>query len=79
MQVSTFLNASYTRIDGPYSSSVGNATSEKSEGTTTQTAQELTSSQKALISRLQASDTAVKAHERAHISAGGGVILSGAN
>ncbi len=39
---------------------------------------QLSSSEKALIARLQARDTTVKAHERAHISAGGGVILSGA-
>ena len=39
---------------------------------------QLTSSEKALVARLQARDTSVKAHERAHISAGAGVILSGA-
>lgn len=77
MNVSTFLNASYTRIDGPYNSRIGNVTPEKNEETT-QTSEALTTSQKALILRLQASDTTVKAHERAHISAGGGVILSGA-
>lgn len=42
------------------------------------TSTQLSSSEKALIARLQARDTTVKAHERAHISAGGGVILSGA-
>jgi len=78
MRVQSFLNASYTRVDGPYSSSVGTPTSEKKE-TTTSTATELTPSEKSVITQLQATDTAVKAHERAHISAGAGVILSGAN
>ena len=77
MRVHSFLNASYTRIDGSYNSTQASSTSEKkSEQETTST--ELTSSEKALVARLQARDTAVKAHERAHISAGTGVILSGA-
>lgn len=76
MRVNSFLNASYTRVDGPYNASVGNYSSEKNKTTTSD---ELSESQKALIARLQATDTAVKAHERAHISAGAGVILSGAN
>lgn len=42
------------------------------------TSTQLSSSEKALVARLQARDTTVKAHEKAHISAGGGVILSGA-
>jgi len=78
MRVQSFLNASYTRIDGPYNSSVGTPPSEKKE-TSSSTATELTPSEKSIVTRLQATDTAVKAHERAHISAGAGVILSGAN
>ena len=78
MRVQSFLNASYTRIDGPYSSSVGTPPSEKKE-TSSSTATELTPSEKSIVTRLQATDTAVKAHERAHISAGAGVILSGAS
>lgn len=78
MNVSTFLNASYTRIDGPYTNSVNTSSSEK-EKPSTKPSTQLSTSQKALITRLQATDMAVKAHERAHISAGGGVILSGAN
>lgn len=77
MRVNSFLNASYTRIDGPYSSSVGTPTSEKKE-TTSSNSSELSASEKSIVTRLQATDTAVKAHERAHISAGAGVILSGA-
>lgn len=76
MRVQSFLNASYTRIDGPYTSKEDTSASKKS---TTSSSTELTSSDKALIERLQARDTTVKAHERAHISAGAGVILSGAN
>ena len=78
MRVHSFLNASYTRIDTPYSSTQASFVSEKKSDETTNST-ELTSSEKALISRLQAQDTAVKAHENAHISAGGSVILSGAN
>ena len=78
MRVESFLNASYTRIDGPYNSSVGKPTSEKKEATSS-TSTELTPSEKSVITQLQATDTAVKAHERAHISAGAGVILSGAS
>ena len=76
MRVQSFLNASYTRIDGPYTSKEDTSASKKS---TTSSSTELTSSDKALVERLQARDTTVKAHERAHISAGAGVILSGAN
>jgi len=76
MKVQSFLNASYTRIDGPYTSKENTSASEKS---TSSTSSELTSSEKAIITRLQATDIKVKAHERAHISAGAGVILSGAN
>ncbi|MBP6324758.1 MAG: hypothetical protein KBE79_00915 [Sulfurospirillum sp.] len=77
MRVHSFLNASYTRIDAPYSSAKASSVSEKKSDETSNST-ELTSSEKALVSRLQAKDTAVKAHERAHISAGAGVILSGA-
>ena len=77
MRVHSFLNASYARIDAPYSSTEVSSTSEKKSNETSNTT-ELTASEKALVSRLQARDTAVKAHERAHISAGAGVILSGA-
>ena len=77
MRVHSFLNASYARIDGYYSSTQASSTSEKKSNETS-TSTELTASEKALVSRLQARDTTVKAHERAHISAGAGVILSGA-
>ncbi len=77
MRVQSFLNASYARIDGTYSATQASSTSEK-KSTQETTSTELTTSEKALVSRLQARDTTVKAHERAHISAGAGVILSGA-
>lgn len=76
MRVQSFLNASYTRIDGPYTSKETFSASEKNTSTTST---ELSTSEKAIITQLQATDTTVKAHERAHISAGAGVILSGAN
>ena len=77
MRVNSFLNASYTHVGASYSSTQASSTSEKKSDETSNST-ELTSSEKALVSRLQAKDTAVKAHERAHISAGAGVILSGA-
>lgn len=73
MKINGFLNASYIRIDNPSAKTTESSVSKKTETTET-----LTTSQKALILQLQATDSAVKAHERAHISAGGGVIRSGA-
>lgn len=73
MKIGGFLNASYIRIDNPSTKTTESSASKKTETTET-----LTTSQKALILQLQATDSAVKAHERAHISAGGGVIRSGA-
>lgn len=73
MKISGFLNASYIRIDNPSAKTTESSASKKTETTET-----LTTSQKALIAELQARDTTVRAHERAHISAGGGVIRSGA-
>ncbi|MDD3342968.1 MAG: putative metalloprotease CJM1_0395 family protein [Sulfurospirillaceae bacterium] len=77
MQIGSFLNASYIRIDTPSTNKLGENTSPKNEPTSSQK-EALSTSEKALITQLQASDSAVKAHERAHISAGAGVILSGA-
>lgn len=73
MKINGFLNASYIRIDNPSAKTTESSASKKTETTET-----LTTSQKALILQLQATDSAVKAHERAHISAGGGIIRSGA-
>lgn len=78
MRVNSFLNASYTRVDMPSSTTNTPSTSEKNEKKS-QTSTELTAEQKALVLHFQATDSAVRAHERAHISAGAGVILSGAN
>lgn len=78
MRVNSFLNASYTHVGASYGSTQASSTSEKKSNETSSST-ELTPSEKALITRLQAQDTAVKAHENAHISAGGSVILSGAN
>ncbi len=79
MQIGSLLNASYIHINTPSSTKQEESTSSKNDSSTTNEAETLTASQKALIAQLQATDTAVKAHERAHISAGGGVILSGAS
>lgn len=75
MQINTVQNASYIRVaNAPTSSSQETASSQKKA----QTSESLTPAQKALIAELQATDTAVRAHESAHIAAGGGVIRSGA-
>ena len=77
MQIDSFLNASYLRINHTSLSSNTTETSSSSQKKDKNTT-ELTASQKALIAELQATDTAVRAHERAHIAAGGGVIQGGA-
>lgn len=77
MKIGGFLNSSYIRIDSPTSNKLGENNSSKESSTSAQN-ETLTTSEKAQIAQLQARDSAVKAHERAHISAGAGVILSGA-
>ena len=77
MQIVSTLNASYLRIANTKTSS-SDTTASSSSQKTEQTSETLTPAQKALISELQAIDTAVHAHERAHIAAGGGVIRGGA-
>lgn len=41
--------------------------------------EELSSSEQAQLQKLQNSDTQVRAHEAAHIAAGGGIVTGGAN
>ncbi|WP_263833241.1 putative metalloprotease CJM1_0395 family protein [Sulfurospirillum oryzae] len=77
MQIESFLNASYLRINNTSLSSdktTASSSSQKKDENTN----ELTAAQKALVAELQAIDTKVRAHENAHIAAGGGVIRSGA-
>jgi hypothetical protein len=79
MQISNTLNASYIRIANTPVSSSDTTTSSSSQKTEQSSeTQTLTTAEKAAISELQATDTAVHAHERAHIAAGGGVIRGGA-
>ncbi|WP_024953656.1 putative metalloprotease CJM1_0395 family protein [Sulfurospirillum arcachonense] len=77
MKVGGFLNSSLTRVSNPYEQTVVQKTADETKETNKQ--EELTTSQKSLIARLQATDQAVRKHEAAHIAAGGGVIRSGAN
>lgn len=77
MQIDSFQNASYLRINNTSLSSNSTTTSSTSEKKD-ENSTKLTASQQALIAELQAIDTAVRAHESAHIAAGGGVIRSGA-
>ena len=78
MQIGSFLNASYIHINTPSTTKQEDTTDSTTDSSETTKTDTLTASQEALIAQLQATDTAVKAHERAHIAAGGGVILSGA-
>jgi len=78
MQIANTLNASYTHIANTSTSSTDSTTSSSSQKTEQSTEETLTTAQKALISELQATDTTVHAHERAHIAAGGSVIRGGA-
>ena len=79
MQIANALNASYIHITNTPSSQKEARTSSSSQKTekNNETAT-LTTAQKAVISELQATDTTVRSHERAHIAAGGGVIRGGA-
>ena len=77
MQIDSFLNASYLHINNTHLSS-NNTTQTSSSQNKEKNSEELTASQKALVAELQATDTAVRAHESAHIAAGGGVIRSSA-
>jgi len=77
MQIDSFLNASYLHINNTHLSS-NNTTQTSSSQKKEKNSEELTASQKALVAELQATDTAVRAHESAHIAAGGGVIRSSA-
>lgn len=58
-----------------YSSYTSNQEKPSSESSSS----EKSSSSQALISKLEATDTKVRAHEAAHIGAGGGVVSGGAN
>lgn len=53
--------------------------SEKEKQTTDSSTPEKSSSAQALISELASTDSKVRAHEAAHIGAGGGVVSGGAN
>lgn len=54
-------------------------TSNQEKPSTESSSSEKSSSFQALISKLEATDTKVRAHEAAHIAAGGGVVSGGAN
>ena len=76
MQIESFLNGSYLRVGTTSSSkeSSSASTQKKQE----ENASTLTTAEKNVVVELQAIDTKVRAHESAHIAAGGGVIRSGA-
>jgi len=80
MRVTSFLDSSLLRVSNPMDSTIV-----KKENISSQEEQipkdsnELSPSEKAKISKLQSIDQKVRAHEAAHIAAGGSVIKSGAN
>ena len=76
MQVTRFLDSSLLRISNPMESGIAQKTKTSKE---VKTNDELTPSEKSKLSRLQSIDQKVRAHEAAHIAAGGSVIKSGAN
>ncbi|MFA6628909.1 MAG: putative metalloprotease CJM1_0395 family protein [Sulfuricurvum sp.] len=59
-----------------YSSYTSN---QEKPSTESSSSEKSSSSAQALISKLEATDTKVRAHEAAHIAAGGGVVSGGAN
>lgn len=87
------ISAQYSSMDASYAQSLMkeekkdgelNDKAGKSEETNSSSSKEgrdgeLTQAQKLEVAKLQAIDRAVRTHEAAHISAGGEVILSGAN
>jgi hypothetical protein len=82
MTIGNSLNASYLHIaDTSTSKSASQSSSQEADSSqkTASKSKELSASQKELVAKLRATDTKVRAHEMAHISAGGGVITSGAN
>ena len=82
MYIGSTLHASYLHVNTPSSSSTSQESSSKNSDEktkkTSETANTLSSSDQALVLKLQAIDTKVHAHENAHIAAGGGVIQGGA-
>lgn len=82
MQVSSVINLSYLRVNNPYENTAlknSNESSEEKDSKESQQTEELTSAEKVQITKLQASDQAVRRHESAHILVGGNLITSGAN
>lgn len=76
MEIGSFLNSSYLRINNTSSTTKTDSSSQKKEYSSI--TPKLTAAQEAQIAELRAIDTAVHAHERAHIAAGAGVIRGGA-
>ncbi len=76
MKIGGYLDSSLIRV---YNQPQTTSTSNSKEADSTQNSDALTSAEKSQIAKLQATDTAVRRHEAAHIAAGGSVIKSGAN
>ena len=80
MEISSNMQTSYFRINGQSATSNPPSDAQKSQDSKNSTQdQELTPSEKAQVTKLQARDTQVRAHEAAHIAAGSGVVTGGAS
>ncbi|MDD4884181.1 putative metalloprotease CJM1_0395 family protein [Sulfuricurvum sp.] len=66
------------QVSSSYSPYVSNTSDHNTQSNVSSTAKSSSSAQ-ALISKLASTDTKVRAHEAAHIAAGGGVVSGGAN
>jgi hypothetical protein len=80
MEISSNMQTSYFRVNGQSATSSPSLDAQKSQDSKNpEQDQELTPSEKAQITKLQARDTQVRAHEAAHIAAGSGVVTGGAS
>ncbi|MBE0490729.1 MAG: hypothetical protein IBX44_00585 [Sulfurospirillum sp.] len=78
MKVGGYLDNSLLRLSGQPLTNT-QTTQNSDENASASKNEALTSSEKAQITKLQASDAGVRRHEAAHIASGGGVIKSGAS
>ena len=80
MKIGNALNSSYLSLNTTSSQTSSTKQEDTSSQKTISTSgSELSASEQQTISQLRATDTKVRAHEMAHIAAGGGVIRGSAN
>lgn len=80
MEISSNMQTSYFRVNDQSTTPSSSSDAQKSQETkNSEQTQELTPGEKAQVTKLQARDTQVRAHEAAHIAAGSGVVTGGAS